>query len=120
MMTIEFLAVTVATAAGIWRAGTTDRSAPACAAEKSADAAPSTNATTGICQKTASPARIVAARLPIARTRTASAAIISALRFQRSAAAPASRPKSAYGTTRAKPTIPAFAGEWVSASTSSG
>jgi len=51
------------------------------------------------------------ARVPIASTRTTSAAIISRLRFQRSAANPAGSAKSANGRFRANPTMPALAGE---------
>ena len=47
----------------------------------------------------------------IATARTPSAAIISRLRFQRSAATPAGRAKTAYGRSPAKPTMPACAGE---------
>lgn len=42
------------------------------------------------------------------------------LRFQRSAATPASRLRSACGSIRAKPTTPAFAGDCVTASVNSG
>ena len=42
--------VTTATAVGSWLVGTTARNAPACAAEKTAAPAPSTNATSGIAQ----------------------------------------------------------------------
>ena len=59
-------------------------------------------------------------RLAIASARTPSAAIIIRLRFQRSAAMPAGSAKSASGISRANETMPAFAGECVSASTSSG
>jgi hypothetical protein len=54
------------------------------------------------------------------RARTAWAAIISRLRFQWSAASPAGKAKSAMPSSRANATMPAFAGEPVSASTSSG
>lgn len=81
---------------------------------------PSTKATSGIAQKAIRCSRIVAARLPIASTRTPSAAIISRLRFQRSAATPAGSAKSAQGRVRANETIPAFAADPVTASTSSG
>jgi hypothetical protein len=81
---------------------------------------PSTKATTAICQSVSSSRRIVTTRLPIASTRTPSAAIISRFRFQRSAATPATRPKSAAGRIRANVTSPAFAGECVSARTRSG
>ena len=64
--------------------------------------------------------KIVAARLPIASTRTPSATIISRLRLQRSAANPAGSAKSTDGRLRANATMPALAGECVIASTSSG
>jgi hypothetical protein len=87
---------------------------------KNVEAAPSTAATTRIAQNVTSPATSASANAPIATTRTASAAIMSRLRLQRSAASPAMSEKNAYGATRAKPTRPAFAGECVTASVSSG
>jgi hypothetical protein len=50
----------------------------------------------------------------------ASAAIINRLRFQRSTNTPATSPRSGYGSSAAKATAPAFAGECVTARTSSG
>ena len=112
--------VWAAAASGSWRTGTTARRAPARAAVKSAEPPPSTKATSAIAQKTAPPARIATMRAAIAATRTPSAAIISHLRFQRSAASPAGSASSAMGRPRAKATRPAFAAEPVTASTSSG
>ena len=56
----------------------------------------------------------------IATARTPSAAIIIRLRFQRSAATPAGRPKHGAREEPGEATTPAFAGECVTASTSSG
>jgi hypothetical protein len=107
-------------AAGSWRGRTTARKAPAEATLKNVEPVPSTKATAGICQNVTSSRTIVTTRLPIARTRTPSAAIISRFRFQRSAATPATGPKSAAGRIRANVTSPAFAGECVRARTRSG
>jgi hypothetical protein len=74
----------------------------------------------GIAQKAIWSTRIAAARQPIATTRTPSAAIISRLRFQRSAATPAGSANTAEGRVRANATMPAFAADPVTASTSSG
>jgi len=52
--------------------------------------------------------------------RTTSQTIITRLRFRRSATTPAVKPNSAHGTMRANPTMPACAGEPVTASTSRG
>jgi len=52
--------------------------------------------------------------------RTASLVTMTRLRGARSASTPAPKPKIAHGTTPAKPTTPARAGECVSASTSNG
>ena len=82
--------------------------------------APSTNATIAICANEMFPRAIVTTMLAIRNTRTTSPAIISRLRGNRSAATPAANPKSAHGRMRAKPTMPAFAGECVTASTSKG
>ena len=51
---------------------------------------------------------------------TASLAIIRCLRLTRSASAPAGSASAATGTLKAKPTIPALAGDPVTASTSRG
>ncbi len=118
--TIDARAPCVATAAGSWRSGTIARSAPGCAATKKTAPVPSTNATRAICQKDVRWSWIVATRVAIASARMTSAAIISRRRLQRSAATPARSAKSACGMSRANETTPAFAGEWVSASTSSG
>jgi hypothetical protein len=58
--------------------------------------------------------------LPSARTRAASATSMIRFRFHRSTSAPAKSWNTRKGTVSAKPTIPALAGECVSASTSSG
>jgi len=73
--------------------------------------APSTKPTIGICQNATRPARIATAKAPSVSARTESAASIRRFRFQRSAATPARRPKSACGSSRAKPTRPALVGE---------
>ncbi len=78
------------------------------------------NATTGICQYVRRPATIAATSVAIATARTASAAIIMRRRSRRSAATPAGSAKIVDGTMRANVTMPARAGEPVSASTSSG
>jgi hypothetical protein len=61
-----------------------------------------------------------APRLPTATARIAWAAIISRLRLQRSDASPAGSAKTAIASSRANATMPAFAGDPVSESTSSG
>lgn len=71
-------------------------------------------------QNVACPSATVAASAAIAAARTTSEAIISRLRLTRSAASPAGKVKSQSGSERANATMPAFAGEWVSASTRSG
>ena len=96
------------------------RRAPGSAAPNMLDAAPSTNATTTIAQNATPPPARNAANVPSATARTASEAIMSGLRRQRSAATPAMSEKNAYGASRAKPTRPALAGECVTASVSSG
>ena len=81
---------------------------------------PSTNATAAMCAKVRWPIAAAIAMLPTANARTMSEVIIIALRGSRSTARPARSPNNAHGTMRAKPTMPAFAGEWVSARTTSG
>jgi hypothetical protein len=81
---------------------------------------PSTKAATGIGQKAAASASTMPAIAATAAARIASAPIIRCFRFHRSAASPPGSAKTASGSVRAKPTMPAFAGEPVSASTSSG
>ena len=108
------------TAVGSSRRGATARNAPVWAATKKVAPVPSTKATSATCQNATWSSRIVAARLASATARTPSATIISHLRFQRSAATPASSVNSAKGISRANATTPAFAGEWVTTRTSSG
>src|SRR5262249_17539453 len=74
----------------------------------------------GIHQKPPASSAMATASTPVATTRTASEPTISHFRFQWSAAKPAGKASSARGKTRAKPTMPAFAAEPVSAGTSSG
>jgi hypothetical protein len=81
---------------------------------------PSTKATTAICTTVARCMASVTTRDSTAAMRTTSQTIITRLRFDRSATTPAAKPNSAHGTMRAKPTIPACAGDPVTASTSSG
>jgi hypothetical protein len=110
----------MATAAGSWGAGTTERSAPAAGGPKMAVHEPSTKATKGICQKLSSPSKIVTTRPLIAAARHVSETMISSLRLTRSAAIPAGRLMSTLGTIRADVTTPARAGDRVSARTRSG
>src|SRR5438270_3561922 len=107
------------TAAASSSVGTTARTAPTMLAWNTASPAPSTAASKGIGQKTGSAAtsRASAAR---AIARTASAASSCGLRGRRSAATPASSASSGIGASRANETSPAFAGECVTARTSSG
>jgi hypothetical protein len=107
-------------AVGIWRCGTTARIAPVEAMLKNAEAVPSTKAMPATSQIERRSSRIAAASVAIARACTTSAVSITRLRFHRSAATPASRPNIADGRKSAKPTMPAFDGECVNASTSSG
>ena len=83
-------------------------------------AVPSTRATATIAQNWISPVATIAAKAPMATTRTTSEPIIRRLRLQRSAATPAASEKSPNGARRANVTSPAFAGEPVTASVSSG
>src|SRR5579862_29107 len=82
--------------------------------------APSTNATRTIWANVMRPIAIAATRLAIRATRTTSPVSITRFRGRRSVTMPAAKPKSAQGRTRMNPTTPAFAGECVTASTSSG
>ena len=81
---------------------------------------PSMNATIAICRKVMRWSAVVTTMVASKHARTTSDVSIIALRGRRSAATPATNPNSAHGRIRAKPTMPAFAGEWVTASTSSG
>jgi hypothetical protein len=119
-LTIAIRAVTVETASGSCVAGTTERSAPVAATVKATLAEPSINATTPRRANDASPIAIDAARTPIVVARTRSAATIMRRRSNRSAASPAGSWSTAKGARRANATTPARAGEWVSASASSG
>ena len=76
--------------------------------------------TTMICGSVKLPSQNAITRLARARPRPMSQAIIVRLRFQRSMNAPAGSWTSRYGRVARKPTMPASAGECVSASTSSG
>ena len=107
-------------AAGSWWDGTTARRAPVAAGLKIAAPVPSTNAAVAISQNGASSSTSAAPRLPTARARTVSAAIIRPFRFQRSARTPAGSAKTAAGSMRANITSPVCVGEPVSESTSSG
>ncbi len=66
------------------------------------------------------PSAIATTTLAMRKARTTSPVIITRLRGTRSVTTPAAKPNSAHGRMRAKPTIPAFAGECVTARTSSG
>jgi hypothetical protein len=112
--------VTVATAAGSWGFGTTALNAPADAAANTAPPAPSTNATTGMTQKTISSRTTSVASVAIATALVPWAAIMSRRRLQWSAASPAGNAKIAIASSRAEPTKPAFAAEPVRDSTSNG
>lgn len=87
---------------------------------KNANMVPSTKATAMISANCALPAATAAASPPSASARTTSETIMIRLRSRRSASSPAGRTKSGYGRMPANATRPAFAGEWVSESVSSG
>src|SRR6266498_3720488 len=82
---------------------------------KSTYIAPSTKATTGISTNGRWPLAAATPSVASATTRTTSETIISHFRFTRSTTTPAGSAKSTQGTSRANPTRPAFAGEFVSA-----
>ena len=107
-------------ASGNCSVGTTARRAPGCAALNTVEPMPSTKATQGSTQKGMPPNTRLIARPAIAAARRASAPIINARRFQRSAAKPAGMARMATGAVRAKETRPAFTAEWVRASARSG
>ena len=74
----------------------------------------------GSTQKGTPPTTRLIARPAMAAARKASAPIINARLFQRSAARPAGMARMATGAVRAKETRPAFTAEWVRASARSG
>jgi hypothetical protein len=81
---------------------------------------PSTNATSAIGTTDTWWTATATTSADTATIRTPSAAIMIRLRLNRSATTPATTPKSAQGTMRAKPTMPACAAECETASTSRG
>ena len=120
IVTVEKRACSAAAAVGSCSRATTERSAPISDRLKKTYIEPSRNATPAICAKLSACSAAAIAMLPTAHARTMSEVSIIALRGSRSTASPATKPKSAHGTMRAKPTTPAFAGEWVMARTRSG
>ena len=109
-----------AAACGSCDGGTTERSAPNSATLNRTNRLPSRNATMTICAKVSSWSASAATRLAAQATCSTFDTIISRLRCTRSTTAPATKPNTTQGDSRAKPTTPAFAGECVMARTSSG
>lgn len=120
IVTVENRACSAAAAVGSCADGTTERSAPTSAMLKNTYIDPSRNATIAIWMNVIQPNATATTMVVSSDARTTSDVIIIALRGNRSAATPATNPKSAHGRMRAKPTTPAFAGECVSARMSSG
>ena len=81
---------------------------------------PSIAAAIRICTNVRRSSQSATATLPSASALPRSAAIITRLRSQRSTSAPAGSVNRSQGKVTQKPVSPAFAGECVSASTSSG
>ena len=119
MPTLAERACCTPTAAGSSAGGTTARVAPTELALKNTSPVPSTNAITGTTQNAGSTATTTASA-PSDVARSTSAPSMIRRRGQRSAATPATSPRSGLGRRRANETSPAFAGEWVSESASSG
>jgi hypothetical protein len=94
-VTVAKRACSAAAASGSCAVSTTERSAPTSAMLKKTNAEPSTKATTAICAKLSESKASATTRLPTAAIRIPSAVSMRLLRFQRSAATPAKRPKSA-------------------------
>ena len=94
-LTSDVRAVCAPTASGSCRAGTTARSAPTAAAVKTTEPIPSTSAAARIAQNGGWPATITTVSTTRATPRSASAAIMSRRRSNRSAASPAGMKSSA-------------------------
>lgn len=104
----------------ICSAGTTFRSAARSPTKKKTKSVPSTAPAIRIWTNVSRSSQSATATLASASARPASAAIITRLRSQRSTSAPAGSVNKSQGTVTQKPVSPAFAGECVGASTSSG